>query len=146
MTDYTQIPTIVRRHQASTYIDIEGTRNDNPLRLEVETIHDRERKVFISRLIRQECEISNGRVTQVRFDLGADMFKLRWGHVDRYSDTALREFHLEVLGDMERYKTLDPVQRLFESGDTPESIAEAAGGDELYEQSRAARHAAYRQA
>lgn len=146
MTDYTQLPTLVNCRTAVTQIPLEGTRDGNKLRLEVDTFHDPERKVFISNLARQDCEISNGRIVAVNFDLGRDLFKLRWGHVERYSDKALLDFHQEVLADMERYKTLAPVQRLFLPGDTPESIAEAAGGDELYEQSRAARHEAYRRA
>lgn len=146
MTDYTQIPTVVHNRRAATHIDLEGTRNGNPLRLEVETFHDRERKVFITNLFRQDCEMAGSRIVVINHNLDGDAFKLRWGHVERYSNEALREFHQEVVADLEQYKTLAPVQRLFEPGDTPESIAEAAGGDELYEQSRAARHAAYKSA
>jgi hypothetical protein len=117
MTDYTKLPVLVTRRVAATHIDIEGTRNGNQLRLEVETFHDRERKVFISNLTRQDCEFANGRIAVVNFDLDGDMFKLRWGHVARYSDKALREFHKGVLADMDEYKTLAPVQRLFLKGE-----------------------------
>jgi hypothetical protein len=116
-TDYTELPTVVHRRVAATHIFLEGTRNGNPIRLEVDTIHDRERKVFITSLIRQDCEITNGRVAVVNYDLSADLFKLRWGHVERYSDKALREFHQAVLADMEDYKALAPVQRLFLKGE-----------------------------
>lgn len=151
MTNYTQLPTMVSRRRVATHIDIEGTRNGNPLRLEIETFHDRERKVFITNLIRQDCEMANGRIVVINHDLDGDLFKLGWGHVARYSDKALREFHQAVLADMDDYKTLAPVQRLFRDGDDVLSAeeaaaqAEAAGGDELYEASRAARHRSYRE-
>lgn len=117
MTDYAQLPTVVNRRVAATHIDLEGARNGNPLRLEVETFHDRERKVFISNLTRQDCEMADGRIVVVNFDLDGDLFKLRWGHVARYSDRALREFHQAVLADMDEYKTLGPVRTLFRRGD-----------------------------
>lgn len=117
MTDYTQLPAQVHHRVAATHIDLEGTRDGNKLRLEVATFHDRERKVFISTLTRQDVKMVEGSLDFVNYKVDRDVFKLRWGHVERYSDKALREFHQAVLADMEQYKTLAPVQRLFLKGE-----------------------------